>query len=93
MTFSGIISSVATTDVPFDVDGLRHALLAQRQYTLALYADLPSTYWNPSQFPAKATINPPLWELAHIALTRGNLGSCLLFARYVERLVGVGNNV
>jgi len=67
VTFSGIISSVATTDVPSDVDGLRHALLAQRQYTLALYADLPPAYWNSSQFPILATINPPLWEMAHIA--------------------------
>ena len=67
MTFSEIDSSEATTDVPSDADGLRHALLSQRQYTLALYADLPSAYWDSSQLPILATINPPLWELAHIA--------------------------
>ena len=68
MTFAEIISGTAVTaDVPTDAEGLRHALVAQREYTLALYADLPPAYWTPSQFPFHATVNPPLWELAHIA--------------------------
>ena len=55
------------TIVPTDVAGLRTALIAQREYTLALYADLPSRYWEPRTFPFNDLTNPPLWELAHIA--------------------------
>ena len=56
----------STADVPTGVAALTHALLAQREYTLALYADLPPDYWEPRNFPVRETINPPLWELAHI---------------------------
>ncbi len=53
--------------MPVDVAGLRAALIAQREYTLALYADLPPRYWEPRTFPFDDLTNPPLWELAHIA--------------------------
>jgi ergothioneine biosynthesis protein EgtB len=46
---------------------LAQALKAQRDYTLALYADLPEALWRPDQVPYLSIINPPLWELAHIA--------------------------
>ena len=54
-------------DVPADVTELGRALIAQREYTLALYADIPEAYWQARDFPYLATVNPPLWELAHIA--------------------------
>ena len=62
-----VVSADASPDVPTDIAGLRRALITQREYTLAMYADLPSAYWNPRHFPQRATINPPLWEIAHIA--------------------------
>jgi len=54
-------------DFPTEIPALREALIDQRKYTLALYADLPQAWWVPSQVPYMRTINPPLWELAHIA--------------------------
>jgi gamma-glutamyl hercynylcysteine S-oxide synthase len=54
-------------DIPNNKVDLRAALLAQREYTLGLYADLPAVYWEAKQFPYLLTVNPPLWELAHIA--------------------------
>lgn len=54
-------------DFPHDIPALRETLIRQREYTLALYADLPPLYWEPAQFPYLAIVNPPLWELAHIA--------------------------
>ena len=57
----------AGTDFAQDIPALREALIRQREYTLALYADLPSAYWEPTQFPYLPIVNPPLWELAHIA--------------------------
>lgn len=56
-----------TAEVPWDRAELGKALIAQREYTLALYADLPGEYWQPRNFPRGATVNPALWELAHIA--------------------------
>lgn len=50
-----------------DIPALHEALIRQREYTLALYADLPLAYWEPAQFPYLPNVNPPLWELAHIA--------------------------
>ena len=68
MTFAETINdAVVTTGVPSDAAGLRAALISQREYTLALYADLPSAYWEPHNFPHYATVNPALWELAHLA--------------------------
>jgi len=52
---------------PSDVAGLTAALQAQRDYTLGLYRDLPGPLWEPARVPYLPTINPPLWELAHIA--------------------------
>ena len=67
VTFVETVSGVSTsTNVPTDAAALSRALIAQREYTLALYADLPSSYWEPRNFPMRETINPPLWELAHI---------------------------
>ena len=67
MTFVETVNGgSAPTDIPTDVAGLGRALIAQREYTLALYAALPAAYWEPRNFPVRATINPPLWELAHI---------------------------
>ncbi len=54
-------------DIPTEKPALRDALVAQRQYTLALYAELPAAFWVPAEFPYAATINPPLWELSHVA--------------------------
>ena len=53
--------------IAHDIPALREALIRQREYTLAIYADLPSAYWEPAQFPYLPIVNPPLWELAHIA--------------------------
>ena len=53
--------------IALEITALRDALIRQRQYTLALYADLPPAYWVPAQFPYLSIVNPPLWELAHIA--------------------------
>ncbi len=58
---------VTNCNVPFQIADLARALTEQRQYTLALYAELPVSFWVPAQFPFSAIVNPPLWELAHIA--------------------------
>jgi gamma-glutamyl hercynylcysteine S-oxide synthase len=60
-------ASPAWADVPLEITSLSDALLHLREYTLALYRDLPAAYWVPAQFPPLAIVNPPLWELAHIA--------------------------
>ena len=72
MTCAEMISGAATgaaetTGVPSDIEGLRHALITQRDYTLAICADLPEALWEPRNFPFDVTINPPLWEIAHLA--------------------------
>jgi gamma-glutamyl hercynylcysteine S-oxide synthase len=46
---------------------IREALISQREATLALYRDLPAALWVPANVPYRANINPPLWELSHIA--------------------------
>jgi gamma-glutamyl hercynylcysteine S-oxide synthase len=46
---------------------IREALISQREITHALYRDLPLAFWVPANVPYRANINPPLWELAHIA--------------------------
>ena len=53
--------------VPTEKAAIRDALIAQREYTIALYDDLPAGYWRPTDFPFSTVINPPLWELAHVA--------------------------
>jgi len=47
-----------------DVDSLSTALSDARKYTLGLYAHLADAQW---QVPMLAIVNPPLWELAHVA--------------------------
>lgn len=54
-------------DIPDQKNTLREALIMQRRTTLAVYRDLPASYWLPTQFPFSAITNPPLWELGHIA--------------------------
>jgi gamma-glutamyl hercynylcysteine S-oxide synthase len=54
-------------DIAQEKSALRAALIAQRQYTLGLYRDLPPVFWQAKDFPFSAVTNPPLWELAHIA--------------------------
>lgn len=54
-------------EFPSGVADLTDALVRQRQYTLAIYADLPPHFWEPAAFPCLGIVNPPLWELAHIA--------------------------
>ena len=51
---------------PIDLAEMLTALKAQRNYTLALYADLPDALWTPLVVPYATNINPPLWELGHI---------------------------
>jgi gamma-glutamyl hercynylcysteine S-oxide synthase len=58
--------------IPDDIASLRAALIAQREYTLGLYADLPPALWQPACVPYLPIINPPLWELAHIAWFQEN---------------------
>ncbi len=47
-----------------DPKRLAEALRDARDYTLSVYAHLPLEAW---QFPYSRTVNPPLWELAHVA--------------------------
>jgi gamma-glutamyl hercynylcysteine S-oxide synthase len=46
---------------------IREALISQREITLALYRELPDALWEPANVPYHVNINPPLWELSHIA--------------------------
>lgn len=46
---------------------IREALISQRETTYALYRDLPEAFWVPANVPYGVNINPPLWELSHIA--------------------------
>ncbi len=46
-----------------EIPALRAALEDARDYTLQLYADLTAAQ---RQFPRLATVNPPVWELAHV---------------------------
>lgn len=54
-------------DIPNEISSIAEALIAQRDLTLAIYDALPESYWQPAQFPFAPVINPPLWELSHIA--------------------------
>jgi gamma-glutamyl hercynylcysteine S-oxide synthase len=58
--------------IPFEISELRTALIGQREYTLGLYAGLPDVLWEPARVPFISVINPPLWELAHIAWFQEN---------------------
>jgi len=48
----------------YEKDGLVAALVDAREYTLAVYAHLDE---RELQFPYVRTVNPPLWEFAHVA--------------------------
>lgn len=50
-----------------EIDELSAALRDARNYTLATYAELPDALWEPASVPYLPVINPPLWELGHIA--------------------------
>ena len=54
-------------DFPTEIAGIEEELVRQRQYTLTLYTDQPPAFWQPVKFPYLKIVNPPLWELAHIA--------------------------
>jgi iron(II)-dependent oxidoreductase len=47
-----------------DVEALERALRESREYTLSMYAHLEGSQW---QVPFLEIVNPPIWELAHIA--------------------------
>ncbi len=61
------MAELVLMETPHTKQSIRAALEAQRDYTFALYADLPEAYWTPAQFPFSVLANPPIWELAHIA--------------------------
>ncbi len=46
---------------------IAEALVQARAKLLEVYVDLPSEFWDCARFPYAQTINPPLWELAHVA--------------------------
>jgi len=50
-----------------DADSLARALHEARARLSSVYADLPAEYWDCACVPYAETINPPLWELAHVA--------------------------
>jgi iron(II)-dependent oxidoreductase len=47
-----------------DVESLGAALRESREYTLSMYGHLEGAQWD---FPLLEIVNPPIWELAHIA--------------------------
>jgi iron(II)-dependent oxidoreductase len=47
-----------------DIDALASALRESREYTLSMYGHLEGAQW---QVPLLEIVNPPIWELAHIA--------------------------
>ena len=61
---SNPMTNTASIGIPL---AMVNALRAQRNYTLSLYADLPELLWLPADVPYLSYINPPLWELGHIA--------------------------
>lgn len=61
------MGGLESPDFPVGIAGLERALRALREYTLAIYAGLPDRFLTPSTFPQLPIVNPPLWELAHIA--------------------------
>ncbi|MEP7208531.1 MAG: selenoneine synthase SenA [Casimicrobiaceae bacterium] len=50
--------------IPRTPEALQHALREAREYTLSIYAHLDATARG---FPLLAVVNPPLWELGHLA--------------------------
>ncbi len=53
--------------VPSSIEALTAALKNARDYTHAIYRDLPPTFWQACGVPALAIINPPIWEFGHVA--------------------------
>jgi iron(II)-dependent oxidoreductase len=47
-----------------DIDALATALEESREYTLSMYGHLEGRQW---EVPLMEIVNPPIWELAHIA--------------------------
>jgi len=76
------MDSAAAVDAKAD---LRAKLVAVRNYTVAIYAHLTPAQL---QVPQLRTVNPPLWELAHIAwfqefwCRRTRAGGAMLPSRY-----------
>ncbi len=71
--------------IPHEISELHQTLISQREYTLSLYADLPSHLWTPKDVPYLAQINPPIWELSHIAWFQENFA----LRKRVQRATGV----
>lgn len=60
---NGLTGARPTASQPMRAESLRDA----RARLLSVYADLPESYWIASRFPYREIINPPLWEIAHVA--------------------------
>lgn len=54
-------------NVPDSIEALEIALRRARDYTHALYRDLPPALWQASEVPTSSVINPPIWEFGHVA--------------------------
>lgn len=67
MASAGATESIQRMDFPVEIAALEEALVSARKYTMAIYCGLPDSYWVPATFPYLQIVNPPLWELAHIA--------------------------
>ncbi len=61
-----MITEWGKSDVPLGRGELGAALRDRRARTLAIYAEIPESFWVPSRFPCLDIVNPPLWEVAHI---------------------------
>lgn len=54
-------------NVPDSIEALDIALCRARDYTQAIYRDLPPSLWQATNVPVKEIVNPPIWEFGHIA--------------------------
>lgn len=59
---SRVVGNVRATST-----SIANGLVAARARLLGVYEDLPTEYWDCARFPFAETVNPPLWELAHVA--------------------------
>lgn len=48
-------------------ESLGGSLRAARERLLSVYAELPSEFWDAARFPYFEIVNPPVWEIAHVA--------------------------
>ncbi|MBL8520800.1 MAG: SUMF1/EgtB/PvdO family nonheme iron enzyme [Betaproteobacteria bacterium] len=59
-------AAVEAGGLPATREAIQSALRSARKRTFEVYEGLPESYWIPARFPYLDTVNPPLWELAHI---------------------------